>query len=86
MAGHIRYITPIYGNGWVCADGQGREVPEPFRLGCSDPDAERGIVLGNHEFSEATAHLSARHETQDGCFNLAISRDGVLLASGYAQA
>lgn len=86
MIGHFRHVNPIYGWGWVNADGVTRDTPEPFRLGCDDTNALQGIVLGEHEFSGATAHLSPRHTAPDGCFNVEIKRDGKTVASGYAEA
>jgi hypothetical protein len=86
VIGHIRHIKPIYGWGWISADGATRDAPEPFRLGCDDPNASEGIVLGNHEFSGATASLSSRHTRADGYFNVEIKRDAELIARGYAEA
>ena len=86
MIGYIRHIKPIYGQGWISADGAARDTPEPFRLGCGGPNALEGIVLGNHEFSGATACLSPRHTTLDGCFNIEIKRDDVSVTRGYAEA
>ena len=83
---HVRYIKPIYGWGWVNADGGTRDTPEPFRLGCDDPHALEGNVLGGHEFSGTTAHLSPRHMTLDGMFNVEIRRDAAPVARGYAEA
>ena len=86
MIGHSRDVTPIYGWGWVDADGETRDTPEPFRLGCDVPNAFEHIVLGDHEFSGASAFLSPRNTTPDGNFNVEIRRDAMPLASGYAQA
>jgi hypothetical protein len=86
MIGHLRHVKPVYGRGWLNADGVTRDTPEPFRLGCDDPDSYEGIVLGDHEFSGATAHLSPRHATPNHCFNVEIERDAIPLASGYAEA
>ena len=58
----------------------------PFRFGCDTVDAEHGIVLGEHEFSGATVHISPRHTTNDGIFSVDIRREGLLVASGYAEA
>ncbi|QJU58570.1 hypothetical protein HL653_13075 [Sphingomonas sp. AP4-R1] len=86
MINWVREITPIYGNGWVDAEGATRDVPEPFRLGCDTPNATEGIVLGEHEFSGATAYLSPRHATLDGVFNVEIRSGEVQLSYGYAEA
>ncbi len=86
MIGHVRHIKPIYGWGWVDADGMTRDTPNPFPLGCDDPDALEGVVLGEHEFSGAAARLSLRHTTPDGWFNVEIMRDTLLVACGYAEA
>ena len=86
MIGYVRHLKPIYGWGWVNADGVTRDTPEPFRLGCDDPHALEGIVLGDHEFSGASAHLSPRHTTPDGRFNVEVKRGAVAVALGYAEA
>jgi len=83
---HVRHVRPIYGYGWSGANGSRLEVPAPFRLGCDTADAEHGVVLGEHEFSGATAYLSPRHTTDDGLFSVDIRHDGMLVASGYAEA
>ncbi|UYY78845.1 hypothetical protein [Sphingomonas sp. R1] len=62
-----------------------RDTPEPFRLGCDDPDALEGIVLGDHEFAGATVRLSPRHARPDGCFNVEVERGDISLARGYAE-
>jgi hypothetical protein len=79
-------VTPIFGYGWWSADDKRRDVPSPFQLGCESPDSEDGIVLGDHEFSGAAVHLSPRHTTRDGVFNIEITQNGSLLALGYAEA
>jgi hypothetical protein len=86
MISQLRHVKPVYGWGWLNADGVTRDIPEPFRLGCDDPDALAGVVLGDHEFSGATARLSPRHATPDGCFNVEIELDAKRIASGYAEA
>lgn len=86
MIGYLRHVKPIYGWGWFNADGVMRDIPEPFQIGCADPDALEGIVLGDHEFSGATAHLSLRHATPDGLFNVEIKGHAIHLASGCAEA
>lgn len=86
MIGSVRHIVPIYGNGWINTDGATRDVPEPFRLGCDVPGAMEGIVLGDHEFSGATAHLSPRYTTSEGIFNVEVRRGAILLSYGYAAA
>ena len=82
----MRQVTPIFGYGWVNAEGAARSTPLPFRLRCDDPNEDEGIVLGGHEFSKGTAHLSPRHTTPDGYFNVEVRVDATLLASGYAEA
>lgn len=86
MIGHLRNVSPTYGWGWVSADGATRETPEPFRFGCDGPDGTEGIIIGDHEFAGATVHLSPRHTTPDGHFNVEIRRDALTLAQGYAEA
>ena len=86
MPGQLRHVRPIYGWGWTDAGGATRDTPAPFRLGCDDPDAIQGIVLGDHEFAGATACLAPRHTTPDGIFSIEIRRDAVPLAQGYAEA
>jgi hypothetical protein len=85
MNGCVRHIRPIYGWGWVDAEGATRDTPEPFKLGCDHPCALEGIVLGGHEFSGATAYLSSRHTKPHSLFNVEIKRDGVSVARGYAE-
>ena len=86
MTGSSRDIAPIYGNGWIDSDGATRDVPEPFRISCVAPDAMEGIVLGDHEFAGATAHLVPRHTTPDGLFNVEVRRGAIPLSSGCAAA
>lgn len=86
VTGYVRHMKPIYGWGWVNADGAARDTPEPFRLGCDDSNALDGIVLGDHEFSGATARLSPRHSLPDGQFNVEIARNAAPVACGYAEA
>jgi len=78
-------MKPTYGWGWVDAEGGPRDTPEPFRVGCDDPHALNGVVLGEHEFSGATAHFSPRHTTPDNQFNVEIKRDRLSVARGYAE-
>ena len=86
MTALVRNVIPIYGQGWVSANGTAWDTPERFRLGYGDQNQDIGTVLGDHEFAGATAHLSPRHTTPDGYFNVEIRRDAVLLVSGYAKA
>jgi len=79
-------VAPIYGYGWSDGAGNRRDVPEAFRLGCDGPNSQHGIVLGEHEFSGATAHLSPRHTPDTGLFDVEIRRHETAVASGYAQA
>lgn len=78
-------MNPIYGWGWINAEGAVRDTPQPFRLGCGDSQELEGIVLGDHEFSGTTAHLSRRHAMPDGQFNVEVKRDGLPVACGYAE-
>ena len=87
MLAHFRYVMPIYGYGWVSGvDSTARDVPEPFRFGCDRADAGSGNVIGQHEFTGATACLSRRHAAEDGIFNVEIRRNGELVAVGFAKA
>jgi hypothetical protein len=45
-----------------------------------------GIVLGDHEFSGATAYLAPRQTTRDPYFNVDIELDSLPVARGYAEA
>jgi hypothetical protein len=85
VIGHLRHVKPIYGWGWVNADGATRDTPVPFRLSCDHANALEGTVVDTHEFSGATAHLSPRHTT-DGYFNVEIRRNAAPIAQGYAEA
>ena len=83
---HVRHIKPIYGWGWTGPDDATRDLPEPFRLSCANPIALEGVVLADHEFSGATVHLSSRHTSPDGCYNIEIKRNSVIIARGFAEA
>lgn len=85
VRGHVRHQIPIYGYGWS-VDGESRNTPEPSRFSCDNRTSLEGIVLGEHEFSDATVRRSPRHTMQDGIFNVEIRRDTKLLASGFAEA
>jgi hypothetical protein len=76
----------MYGWGWVNANGETRDTPEPFRVACDHPDALHGIVLGDHEFSGAILNSSPRHAPTDGNFKVEIRRDARPVAHGYAEA
>jgi hypothetical protein len=83
---YMRDVTPIFGYGWVTAEGDARDVPRPFQLSCTNPNSSHGIVLNEHEFSGAEVYLLPRHTEQTGHFNIEVKRGGRLIASGYTQA
>lgn len=81
-------LIPFYGWGWIGADGQLRETPQPFEVQGIPAAAWEGVVATDiHEFSGAQALISQRHVEADGDVNVEIraADTGRCLAVGYAQ-